>query len=895
MKTVLKILGALVLLLILAVILLPILFKGQIVDLVKEEANNSINGSIEFGDFDMSLISSFPNFKFEIEDVSVVGEGEFEGLELVKLGKLETTVDFMSVVKGENIEIRSFFLEGLDLYVLVTEEGLANYDIAPAGEEEEVVEEEEESQFQIGLREYGLKNVNLIYDDREGDIYVEILRLNHAGSGDFTQDVFELLTSTNIQSLSYKMDGVSYLRKAAVSSDFNIQMDMPASRYTFSQNFVRLNQLQLNLDGWVEMPDEDIDMDLSFSAPSTDFKELLSLMPAVYAKDFEGVETKGSFSFSGKAAGTYTETKLPAFNLNLAVNEGYFHYPDLPKAVENIQIDLRLNNPGGSEDNTVVDLKKFHMDLAENPVDISLYMKNPVSDPDLKSSIKAQINLDGLSEVYPMEMGEEYSGSITADINLQGKLSALEEERYQDFGAEGKLIVLGMDYRDSSLPYTVEVKRLYLDFAPEYLDLTAFEAQIGRSDIVAQGKVKDFLPFYFHDSTISGNLSLQSNFLDLDELMGPEEPEDTSVVEEDYEIVEVPDNIKFVLGTNFKELIYDSMSLTDMLGKVVVNNSVVDMTNLSFNMMKGSIVLNGSYSTQTPSVPRVDFSMNISQWDLPTTFETFNTVQKMAPIAESATGRFSTSLEFACELDSIMMPIYQSINGGGQLKTHKVVVDGSGSLEKAAEVLKNDDFARMELNDVNITYEFVDGRVHIKPFDIKWAGSKANISGSHGFDESMDYLVKMEVPSKMLGGAVAGATGLLASKAKEAGVDIGSGETIKVDLKIEGTTEDPKIRPVFENDAVTGSLKDQAKEELNKVKEDLEKQAREEAEKLKKEAEQKAKEELEKQKAAAQKEAERLKKEAEQKAREEAEKKKQEAEQKLKEKSKEELKKLWKR
>lgn len=897
MKTVLKILGALVLILVLGLLLLPILFKGKIVEIVQEEASNSIRGEVSFGDFDLSLISSFPDFKFNIQDVLVAGEGKFKGVDLVKLGKLETTIDFMSVVKGEDIQIKSFFVNDLSLNVIVLEDGLANYDIAPEGEEEPESTDEEATKFQIGLKEYGITNLNLIYDDREGGIFAEIKALNHNGSGDFTQDVFKLITKTSIEALSVRMDGIPYLNEASISSDFNINMDMAKSRYEFDENNILLNKLQLNFDGWLEMPEEDIDMDLTFSAPSTDFKEVLSLIPAVYAKDFEGVKTKGNFSFNGFAKGLYTETQLPSFDVNLAVKDAYFQYPDLPKAVENIQVDLKLSNPGGSEDRTIVNLKKLHLDLGENPIDMTLYLKNPVSDPDLKAELMAQFNLASLSDFYPME--EEYNGSVTANIKLAGKVSALEEERYEDFGAEGKLILLGMDYKDSSLPYTVEIKRLYLDFAPEYLDMTAFEVQLGTTDISAQGKVKDFLPYYFHDSTLSGSLALQSKFMDVDALMGPEDPADTMAVEEEYTIIEVPKNIDFDLSCNLKEVLYDSMNMSNMMGRVLIAEAVVDMRNLSFDMMKGGIVLNGSYGTQNPKVPKVDFGMVIKDWDLPMTFETFNSVQKMAPIAESARGSFSTTLDFACELDSIMEPIYPNINGGGKLKTSNVVVDGSNALKKAAEVLKNDDFAKMKLDDVDITYEFKDGRVYVKPFDMKWANSKANVSGSHGFDLTMDYLVKMEVPSKMLGGAVASATGLLASKAKDAGVNLGTGETIKLDLKIEGTTEDPKMRPVFATSEAGASLKNQAKEELNKAKDELEKKAREEAEKLKKEAEEKARKEAERLKkeaeAKVQQEADRLKKEAEEKAKAEAEKAKQEAEQKLKEKGTEELKKLWKR
>ncbi len=901
MKAILRILVGLVILIVLALVLLPVLFKDNIVELVKEQANANLNAQVDFGEFDLSLISSFPNFQFEISDITVNGVDDFEGVQLLRLGRLETTVDMMSVIKGDEINVRKFGISDLDLNIIVNEDGEANYDIAVESDEDEEQEVEEEgtTAFKLGLSEYYLRNVNLTYDDQEGDMYARIKGLDHSGNGDFTQDVFDLTTKTIIQSLTYRSEGIHYLKNASLSSDLGMSMDMPNSKYTFADNSLTLNDLHLNFAGWIAMPDEDIDMDMSMSSPDTKFKSILSMIPAVYAKDFESVETDGTFNFAGTFKGRYTDDALPTFNLELNVKDASFHYPDMPKSATNIQVGLKVSNAGGSEDNTVIDLRQFHVEMAENPVDIAMNVKTPVSDPQLKGKIQAQISMATVAEVYPMDMGEKYGGSLTADISMEGRLSAIEEERYEDFNTDGKLIILDMDYSDSSLPYVVNIKKAYFDFSPQFVDMSTLELKILDSDIQASGKIENFLPYYFHDSTISGNLTLASTNLDLDQLMGPEE-EEAEVEEGDeepFEVLEVPGNINFRMNSNLGKVLYDGLEMTNMKGTIWVHDSKVDMRDLSFNMMDGSMAMSGVYDASDISDPKIDFDMNLSQWDIAKTFETFNTVQKLAPIAESARGRFSTSLKFVCSLDSMMDPELNTLTGGGKLKSHDIVVDGSNSLKKVATVLKNDRYSRLDLKDVNLTYKFENGRVNVEPFDIKMGNSKATVSGSNGFDLTMDYLIKTEIPTKDLGKAAESATGILAKQASKVGVDLKGTDKVKVDLKVTGDVNDPNVTPVFAGGKE--AVKENIKDELKKQKEELEKKAREEAERLRKEAEKKAREEAEKAKKAAEEkareEAERLKKEAEQKAKEEAEKKKKQAEEELKKKAKEGVKDLFKK
>lgn len=386
MKTFLKIFGGIFLLLIILLISLPILFKGKIADLIQEQMDENLSAKIELTDIDLSLISSFPDFSLQLQGLKVTGTGEFEGVKLAEIGLIETRLDIMSVISGSEMKIKSFGISDAYFVVKVNKDTVANYDIVKstgdAEETEEVVEESEESApFAMNIQSYYLRNINVVYDDVPGGIYTELKNLTHEGRGDFTQDIFVLSTQTNIDALTLKMDGIRYLKKANFDIKFDTEIDLPNSKYMFKENHFGINDLMLHFDGMVSLPDEETtQMDITFSTEKSTFKSVLSLVPVVYMKDFETIQTSGNFALSGMAKGEMKGDLLPAFSLDLKVDKGKFQYPDLPKSVDNININLNIQNPGGSDDNTVVDLKQFHLELGSNPIDLRALVKTPVSD-----------------------------------------------------------------------------------------------------------------------------------------------------------------------------------------------------------------------------------------------------------------------------------------------------------------------------------------------------------------------------------------------------------------------------------------------------------------------------------------------------------------------------------
>ena len=880
MKKLFKISGIVIVLLLGVIIAIPFLFKDKIIALAKEEANKNLNAKVDFGAFDITLLSTFPKLGVQVDKLSIVGIKEFEGDTLLSLGSLQVKLDLMSVIKGEHYDIHSILLDHPRIHAIVMADGKANWDITKPSADTTATASEP-SKFKMQLKKFEIVEGYLVYDDQQGKLFASLDHLNHELSGDFTQDLFTMDTKTSMENLTYKDAGMPYLKKAKLAIDAALEIDMLQSKYTFKDNEFRINALVFGLDGFVAMPKEDIDMDLKFLAKQASFKEFLSLVPGVYTADFADVKTSGQLSFNGFAKGKLSEKTIPAFGLTLDVKNGKFQYPSLPKSVDNINIDLKIACADGVPNNMVTDIKKFHMEIAGNPIDMKMLILTPETDPNIDGWIKANLNLASVRDAIPLEKDEVLTGIIGADVNLKGKMSSIDKEQYEDFDANGWMEITNMDYNSKSVGYPVKIAAARLDFSPRQLDLKKFTCMVGESDFDLSGNISNYLGWYLRNDALTGRMNLNSKSINLNQFMSGEEETTASADTASTGVVEVPSNLDIVFTASIAKLLYDNLDIADVKGKILVNNSTATMDNLMMNLLGGSVNMNGKYGTKNPKQPDVDFSLAITEMDIPAAYAAFNTVKKMAPVAKYAKGSFSSNLTFAAKMDENMDPVMTSLQGAGNLKTKAVTINGLPAMVKLADAVKMDQYKKMDLKDVNISFKFKDGRVNVEPFDIKQGNNKMTIVGSSGFDQSINYDLKMDIARADLGGPANNAMNSLVSQANSKGAKFTLGDRIPLNAKLTGTVTNPKVETALKETGtkMMDDLKNKAKEEINKKKEELENKARAEADKAKAEAEAKARAEGEKVKA----EAEKKKKEAEEKAKAEADKLKAEAEKKKKE------------
>ncbi len=873
LKRVLYVLLALFVLLIGSAIVLPIVFEDDIVRMVKKQANKNLNAKVDFGDYDLSLITTFPNFGLTIEDIQVVNKEPFKGTKLADIGEFHVSVDLWSVLGGETYKIKEFSLKEPKLNVIVNPDGTANYNIMKAGPDTAAPEEKAPADtggapLQIALEEYSIEDAHLTYNDASLSFYTEAKGLDHSGSGDFTLSNFTLKTQTNIDSYTLAYGGVKYADAMKVDLDADLGIDLEKMKFTFKENRLKLNELMLGFDGYFAMPEKGFDMDLSYHTKKTDFRTLLSMVPAIYTKSFSDIKTSGKLALNGHVKGLYSDNSYPGFLLDLKVEDGSFDYPSMPKAAKNIQVDLKVERGAGSSlDNTVVDLSRFYMDMAGNPIDMSFHLATPISDPYIEQKLKAQVDLASLKDMIPME-DQKTVGNITADMEMKGHYSTIENENYEEFNAKGKIILKDMIHTSSSLPYEVAIKKAYLKFTPRALTLDPFESTIGKSDLKASGSIDNYLAYALRGETLKGSFDLRSQHFDMNELMASPEGEGSSASGEEeggeaseassdtassgYGVIQVPGNIDFTLNAQMKRVLYGDIAMSDIKGTVAIADHVASLKNVRMKVFEGRVGLNGTYGTKDPTRPEVHFEYDVQNLDIQKTANTVNTVDTLAPIAKSCQGSFSSEMTFDTYLNEDMGPDYESMTGEGTVTAKDIYVEGFEPLNELAGELGIDRLAKQNIQDVKLSFEVRDGKVFVDPYQVKLEGSEATISGYTTFEQKMDYNIDMKVPREKLGGKANKVMEGLVSKANKKGANLSLGETIPVKVDVTGPIQDPKVGLDIQGTGADKSLKDKAKDKAkeavdsakkvvkDKAGEEAIKQARKKGDRIVKEAKKKA-------------------------------------------------------
>jgi hypothetical protein len=421
-KTIFIILAVFAFLLV-TLIALPFIFKDEILERVDKEIAGAVDAQV-FYDHDnlsLSVFRSFPSISATIRQFGVVGNEPFQHDTLLHVNEFQVDLNLKSILFDDVPKLTAVHLNGGSVYVKVLEDGTANYDIAVDSGEEETNSDTGGFNLEVNLIE--VNELNFIYDDRQMGFFMALADLNMQGSGDFSAEVYDLLAKADVNIARLDYEEVNYLSNKKLALDSRINVDMGQMKFALQETEISLNDFLFGIDGFLAMPAEDIELDLSFAGKDNSFKSILSLVPGIYTESFEGLETSGAMDFNGFVKGTYNESSFPAFEIGLVVEDGMFKYPDLPRPVSDVNINLLVSNPTDNLDNTQVNISDFNLNFGSNPITGRLLLKNLVT-YDMDGQLLGKLNLEELTSIFPIE-GMELKGSLNLNATAVGRYDSV--------------------------------------------------------------------------------------------------------------------------------------------------------------------------------------------------------------------------------------------------------------------------------------------------------------------------------------------------------------------------------------------------------------------------------------------------------------------------------------
>jgi hypothetical protein len=807
-KKILKISGIVFLMLLVAAFAIPYFFKDQIKAKITQSINESVDANVAFSNADLSLFKNFPKATISIKKLSIINKAPFAGDTLVAFDELNLRMSVMELFNGSNDPMN---IEGVSsknglINIIFNKDGIGNFDIALKNKEQQ--DNEKSKPLALKIKNYELENFKFKFTNEATKIKMVLDSINHLGSGDFTNNILDLDTKTTAK-VSMSMDKMNYMNNIAVSLDAVLGIDMDKSKYTFKENKAKINELALEFDGFLQMVPTGQQFNLKFKTPTSSFKNFLGLIPAAYRSSSENVKTSGDFTVSGFAKGLLSDTTVPKFNIAIASNNSSFQYPNLPKAVKNIVIDTKIINETGRMNDTYVNLDKLSFSIEHDVFNAKATVKNVATNALVAASLKGTINLGNLSKAYPIKLAKPLTGILKADVTTKFDMASVEKSDYQKINNAGSMSISGFKYVDET-GKAITISSAMVQFNPSRVNLQEFKATKGKSDISATGTLDNFYGFLFRKQELKGNFNMVSNQIAVSDFMSttPTNPE----VKTTSTAMKIPAFLNCTLTAKANTVLYDNLILKNCSGKLLVKDQAVTLENVKTYIFDGQIGMNGTVSTKEKT-PKYNMHLGFDKVDITQTFTQLEMFKKIAPIAGVITGKLNSTINLSGNLnDKEMTPDLKTLSGDlvGQLVGTSINPSNCAILSTISQNVKFIDLKKLNLNDVKMALAFKDGKVTVKPFDIKYQDMKVTIDGTHGFDQLMNYNLKFDVPAKYLGND---ANALLAKLSPSAVAKL---DNIPVNATVTGSFSKPKVSTDIKS-ATTSLVTSLAKQQKEKL------------------------------------------------------------------------------
>jgi uncharacterized protein involved in outer membrane biogenesis len=792
MKKAIKIFSGIVVLIIATAVIVPIIYKDKLANLLKEQINKNIDAKVDFSGVSISIISGFPKATLTLENISVINIEPFKGDTLFYAKEIALKMPMSVLTKSaeDAIQINSFTLDKALVNIISNANGNTNYDIAKKNNKHSSVKLTTEPQkgFTLSVDEYVITNSNINYIDEKSKLALNLNDFNHSGSGDLSNEITKLSTITT-SNISLNSGGLNYLNNNTIALNADLEIDKVQNKYTFLENSFKINKLQLIFDGFLKLNKVSNTFDLKFNTPTSDFKNFLALLPAKYAKDIENVNTKGSLSINGYAKGTHNENDIPKFSVNIISKSASLKYPSLPKSIENINVNIVLGNNTGKADDIFLDIKELKLQIDEDTFSAEGKLAQLTNNMLVDMKLNGILNLENLSQAYPIDIDNDFKGVFKAKLHTVFSKNDLDKSNYDQIKNNGEFGLSNFKFTSTGIVNPFYISEANVTFSPETVYLNKLTAKSGDSDISGSGTIDNLMGVIFSNKNFKGNFNINSTLFNVSDFM----TSDTTNIKNSQKQVKaqgtlkIPSFLDIEVSANAKKVLYDNLILENVSGDLIIKEETVTLNNFQTEMFDGTMNVNGNVSTKE-IIPAFNINLDINQFDINKSLTSMELLSKIAPVAKIFTGKLNTTLALNGKINNAFEIDLSTLTGNAfaELFTTKIAPEEGSAFSLLNNKLSFIDLKKLDLKDLKTTLSFENGSVSIKPFDVKYEDIKIEITGSHSFENNLNYAATFDVPAKYFGSQLGGVLSQLSD------YDI-KGVYVPVTASIGGSIKNPQI------------------------------------------------------------------------------------------------------
>ena len=406
---------------------------------------------------ELTFFSTFPQFGLKVKNGSLVSKALNDSSwcktdSLLSFKECVLTVNPIAYLTENRIVVHNLSLEEVAVYAYRNKAGKANWEVTRASVDT-IPADTASTDFnsEIDIRNIELKHANLVFDDRNTDIYSRIDDANLKLRLSLTKGISTLGLKFDNKNILFWQQGELLVNKIATSLRTDIMVDRQTAVWKLKDTELDVNGIRLDVNGAFRRDTvaKTIGMDLEYGLHAPSMETVLRMIPKSYVKDSK-VSAKGEVTVSGRVRGVYGDKKLPAVSLKIGIKEASAQYKGLPYGIDEVTadfdayVDLMRHQP------SYLNLKIFHFKGAHTEVLADAKVDDLLDDPLITFHTKSTVDLDALAKTFPLQESVTITGKLDADMGMKCRLSALKKQDIGRMKLGGKLELKDFELKDTA-------------------------------------------------------------------------------------------------------------------------------------------------------------------------------------------------------------------------------------------------------------------------------------------------------------------------------------------------------------------------------------------------------------------------------------------------------------
>lgn len=727
-------------------LVITIFFQDEIKQRFEAALNDQLEAEVVLaGDASFSFFRHFPKASISFTDVTVMGGPGFSADTLLHAGRVAFLFNPFALYKG-HYEVHTVEVARGFLHLEEDENGNANYSIWQADTTQTATQEP----VQLELADARLADLQCRYtQSAAGQRYhghIDQMQLSGAWySDDFTAQVSGQMVVKEIRE-----QGVTYVEALPLELQVAVDIALQEGRYRLLPSSIKVAGDAYQLRGDWTTTSIGWDMDVSLQGQSVSLGSMIALLPPAWREQWQGWDSEGDLNFTATLQGPWSNIAAPAIAVTFDLQEGMLTHPDLSRGITAVTLDGNFTNGSAQALATSrLEISDFSGQMGNDPLDFSLVVDN-WAQPHVTLSANATMDVRqwrGLLE--PLGWAQAAGRLELKDIYLSGAVEDWTTGRYSHrTEATGRVTVAALEGETEGQSWSVPVGQLALD--KQRLQWEELVVLAGQSDVTTSGAIQNLWNFLSQvaqgDTTavLEVDALVTGEQLDWADVMAFVPTGSASSPEEAINYLPYFQRIRGQVDVDFRAFVFEPFQSQSVKGRVRWSPYLTRLDGLALETAGGTLQGDGFLRVVNDQLVLEGqvLGRGVEVDDL---FLGFDNFWQDFLVAENLKGTVDGDINCYVAWAQDLSFVEESTSIQAELTVRDGELVDFAPMEELSDFVKVKELRHIQFSELRNDIRVEGSRVILPAMQIKSTAMNLWISGTHTFDNTIDYQMQIDL------------------------------------------------------------------------------------------------------------------------------------------------------